>query len=93
MKLPRKCCCISAEKDIFNINIEDLKTKPHRWLVTGCAGFIGSNLIETLLDLGQTVTGLDHFSTGFQYNLEEVEQSTGNKKWQNFTFIKAKSIF
>ncbi|MBU1195782.1 MAG: SDR family oxidoreductase [Proteobacteria bacterium] len=71
------------------MNIEDLKTKPHRWLVTGCAGFIGSNLIETLLNLNQKVTGLDNFSTGFQYNLDEVEQSIGKEKWQNFTFIKA----
>ena len=67
---------------------EDLKTRPHRWLVTGCAGFIGSNLIETLLELNQQVTGLDNFSTGFQYNLHEVEHTVGPKKWQNFTFIK-----
>ncbi len=69
------------------MNIEDLKNKPHHWLVTGCAGFIGSNLIEKLLELGQKVTGLDNFSTGFQYNLDEVEQTIGKEKWQNFTFI------
>jgi len=46
--------------------LEVLKEKSYHWLVTGCAGFIGSNLVETLLELDQHVTGLDNFSTGFQ---------------------------
>lgn len=47
----------------------DLKAKPRTWLVTGCAGFIGSNLVQRLLELGQTVRGLDNFSTGYRENL------------------------
>ena len=58
-----------------------------RWLVTGCAGFIGSNLVETLLNLGQKVTGLDNFSTGFRYNLDMVSKSVGGEKWEKFKFI------
>ena len=65
-----------------------LNKKLYKWLVTGCAGFIGSNLVETLLDLGQDVTGLDNFSTGFQYNLDQVETAVGKEKWEKFTFIK-----
>jgi len=57
------------------------------WLVTGCAGFIGSNLIETLLKLNQTVIGLDNFSTGYQHNLDEVQSLVSDSQWSNFTFI------
>lgn len=67
--------------------IESLREEPKRWLVTGCAGFIGSNLIETLLALGQKVVGLDNFSTGYQHNLDEVEKTVGADKWANFAFI------
>ena len=42
-----------------------LQAEPHTWLVTGVAGFIGSNLLEALLKLGQRVVGLDNFITGF----------------------------
>ena len=49
-----------------------LAATPRTWLVTGCAGFIGSNLLEALLRLGQNVVGLDNFSTGYQSNLDEV---------------------
>ena len=58
------------------------------WLVTGCAGFIGSNLLETLLKLGQRVVGLDNFATGFQHNLDQVEAAVGPKAWANFRFIR-----
>lgn len=58
------------------------------WLVTGAAGFIGSNLVETLLKLGQKVVGLDNFSTGYQRNLDEVEQLVGAQAWSNFRFIR-----
>ena len=64
----------------------DLRAQPKVWLVTGCAGFIGSNLLETLLVLDQKVVGLDDFSTGHQYNLDEVEQSVTPEQWRNFTF-------
>lgn len=58
------------------------------WLVTGCAGFIGSNLIETLLKLNQNVVGLDNFSTGYQHNLDEVKSVVSDAQWSNFSFIK-----
>ena len=66
---------------------EMLRQQPKTWLVTGCAGFIGSNLLEALLSQGQTVIGLDNFSTGFQHNLDEVQQSVGAQAWARFSFI------
>lgn len=53
-------------------HVEALRTQPRRWLVTGAAGFIGSNLVEALLELDQEVVGLDSFATGHQRNLDEV---------------------
>ena len=67
---------------------EAIEKKPSHWLVTGVAGFIGSNLLERLLTLGQTVTGLDNFLTGYQKNLDMVEAAVGQERWKNFTFIK-----
>lgn len=64
-----------------------LKRVPARWLVTGCAGFIGSNLIEYLLNIGQSVVGLDNFSTGKKTNLLDVERNVGPEAWKRFTFI------
>lgn len=58
-----------------------------KWLITGCAGFIGSNILEFLLKNNQLVVGLDNFSTGYQRNLDEVRSVVGEDKWQNFTFI------
>lgn len=66
---------------------QELAAAPRKWLVTGCAGFIGSNLLEALLKLGQTVTGLDNFATGFQHNLDEVRNSVSPEQWARFTFI------
>lgn len=63
-----------------------LNANPRKWLVTGVAGFIGSNLLETLLLNGQVVVGLDNFATGYQRNLDEVECLVG-EFWRNFTFI------
>jgi UDP-N-acetylglucosamine 4-epimerase len=63
-----------------------LSAAPHRWLVTGAAGFIGSNLVETLLCLKQKVVGIDNFSTGHRYNLDEVRSRVGSH-WDNFTFV------
>lgn len=68
--------------------ISKLSSQPGNWLVTGCAGFIGSNLVETLLKEGQSVTGLDNFSTGFQHNLDQVKAAVGEEVWQKFTCIK-----
>ncbi|WP_456406382.1 NAD-dependent epimerase/dehydratase family protein [Thiolapillus sp.] len=64
-----------------------LKSEQSTWLITGVAGFIGSNLLETLLKLDQKVVGLDNFSTGFQHNLDEVESLVSEQQWQNFIFM------
>lgn len=64
-----------------------LSSKPYRWLVTGAAGFIGSNLIESLLRLNQKVVGLDNFATGHRRNLAEVRETVGADTWRNFEFI------
>ncbi|MDC4955189.1 NAD-dependent epimerase/dehydratase family protein [Acinetobacter baumannii] len=66
--------------------LEQLKSNPKTWLITGVAGFIGSNLLETLLKLNQKVIGLDNFATGHQYNLDEVESLVATDQWKNFTF-------
>ena len=70
---------------------EQLKTKlatnPKKWLVTGVAGFIGSNILETLLELDQEVVGLDNFSTGNQFNLNDVQNHVTDSQWKNFRFI------
>lgn len=64
-----------------------LKKQPKIWLITGVAGFIGSNLLETLLTLDQKIIGLDSFVTGHRYNLDKVKAIVSKKNWQNFTFI------
>ncbi len=64
-----------------------LPSAPRTWLITGVAGFIGSNLLETLLALDQKVVGLDNFATGFQHNLDEVRSLVSSAQWQRFTFI------
>ena len=66
---------------------QELVSAPKTWLVTGVAGFIGSNLLETLLLLNQKVVGLDNFATGFQHNLDEVQSLVTAEQWQNFSFI------
>jgi UDP-N-acetylglucosamine 4-epimerase len=64
-----------------------LKAAPAAWLVTGAAGFIGSNLVEALLALDQTVVGLDNFATGYRANLDEVGRRVGSEAWTRFRFI------
>lgn len=64
-----------------------LAATPRSWLVTGVAGFIGSNLLETLLTLDQNVVGLDNFATGHQRNLDEVKSSVTATQWARFRFI------
>lgn len=66
---------------------QELLESPKTWLVTGVAGFIGSNLLETLLKLNQTVVGLDNFATGHQHNLDEVKGLVTETQWQKFSFI------
>ena len=66
---------------------QDLVAAPKTWLVTGVAGFIGSNLLETLLKLNQTVVGLDNFATGYQKSLDEVQSLVSSEQWDRFSFI------
>jgi UDP-N-acetylglucosamine 4-epimerase len=70
----------------YQLVCEQLKQAPKTWLVTGVAGFIGSNLLETLLKLDQTVIGLDNFATGHQYNLDAVQQAVSTEQWAKFNF-------
>lgn len=65
----------------------ELTEAPKTWLVTGVAGFIGSNLLEHLLTLNQPVVGLDNFATGHQHNLDEVKARVSREQWQRFSFI------
>ena len=66
---------------------QSLPQSPQTWLVTGVAGFIGSNLLETLLKLGQNVVGLDNFATGHLRNLNEVQALVSPEQWARFQFI------
>lgn len=66
---------------------DGLLANPRRWLITGVAGFIGSNLLEALLRLGQDVVGLDDFSTGFRRNLEQVRDCVPGHAWQRYRNI------
>ncbi len=66
---------------------QELQDHPKTWLITGVAGFIGSNLLEVLLKLSQRVIGLDNFSTGYQRNLDEVQTLVTPDQWANFKFI------
>lgn len=66
---------------------DSLKSQPKKWLVTGCAGFIGSNLLEELLSINQQVIGVDNFVTGHKSNLEEVKFSVSENQWNQFQFI------
>ena len=67
--------------------LQDLPQAPKTWLITGVAGFIGSNLLETLLKLDQRVVGLDNFATGHQRNLDEVQSLVSLEQWARFNFI------
>ena len=65
-----------------------LRAAPRTWLVTGAAGFIGSNLLEALLRLDQHVVGLDNFATGHQRNLDEVRGLLPAAQWARFRFLR-----
>jgi UDP-N-acetylglucosamine 4-epimerase len=65
--------------------LQRLPAQPRTWLVTGCAGFIGSNLLERLLRLDQRVVGLDNFATGLQGNLDEIRGLVSPQQWARFT--------
>jgi UDP-N-acetylglucosamine/UDP-N-acetylgalactosamine 4-epimerase len=66
---------------------QHIRRRPRRWLVTGAAGFIGSHLVEHLLNHGQAVTGLDNFSTGKRDNLLHVKNAVGAERWKQFRFL------
>ena len=66
---------------------QQITKTPRTWLITGVAGFIGCNLLETLLMLDQRVVGLDNFATGHRRNLEEIQRSVTAAQWARFRFI------
>jgi UDP-N-acetylglucosamine 4-epimerase len=72
---------------VYEDTLSALRDSPKTWLVTGVAGFIGSNLLETLLRNGQRVVGLDNFATGHRRNLESVQQAVAPAQWAGFRFI------
>jgi len=67
----------------------EMPSGPRTWLITGVAGFIGSNLLEALLANDQHVVGLDNFATGHRRNLEEVERHVGAQRWKRFRLLEA----
>ena len=67
---------------------DNLLSEPKTWLITGVAGFIGSNLLQELLVLNQTIVGADNLSTGCQSNLTEVQKQVTKKQWSRFMFHK-----
>jgi UDP-N-acetylglucosamine 4-epimerase len=66
---------------------EHLEQQQYRWVITGVAGFIGSNLLQALLELGQRVVGIDNFLTGYRHNLDQVRQQVGPSAWRCFELI------
>ena len=75
------------DKSAYDECLIRLRADPKTWLITGVAGFIGSNLLESLLKLNQRVVGIDNFSTGFHKNLSEVSNAVTPQQWNNFAFI------
>ncbi len=78
---------VSLPMSAYNQLKEHLATESYTWLITGVAGFIGSNLLEALLKLNQRIVGLDNFATGNQHNLDEVQSLVTPEQWANFNFI------
>src|SRR5690606_27708903 len=73
--------------NLYQNLLETLPTNQKTWLITGVAGFIGSNLLEHLLKLNQKVVGLDNFATGHRHNLDEVKTLVTKEQWENFVFL------
>src|SRR6478672_456373 len=71
----------------FEELLQMLPHEPKTWMITGVAGFIGSNLLETLLKLDQRVIGIDNFATGFQRNLDQVRAVVTAEQWERFRFV------
>jgi len=72
----------------FSLIKKHLASNHYSWLITGVSGFIGSNLLEALLQLNQRVIGVDNFLTGKLENLDQVKDSVSPDEWQNFEFIR-----
>jgi len=72
---------------IYEQRLQELAANPRTWLVTGAGGFIGSHLVETLLQHGQHVVGLDNFSTGHRRNLDDVQRIVGADDWKRFRLV------
>jgi UDP-N-acetylglucosamine 4-epimerase len=72
----------------YEVVQQTLKVEPRTWLITGVAGFIGSNLLETLLRLEQKVVGLDNFLSGKEWNLAAVQRQVTPAQWERFCFVK-----
>ena len=64
-----------------------MKSNNRAWLITGVAGFIGSNLLLELLQNNCKVVGIDSFITGKEENLEYVKSLVSKSQWNNFTFF------
>ena len=77
-----------SENNKYSALCASLAEEPKTWLITGVTGFIGSNLLETLLQLGQKVVGLDNFMAGYQHNLDMVQDAVGAERWANFQFVR-----
>jgi len=72
----------------FEIATNVLIREPKTWLITGVAGFIGSNILEFLLLHNQKVIGLDNFETGHQFNIDQVKNSVTHSQWNNFKLLR-----
>ena len=75
------------EMTAFEVACAALRAERRTWLITGVAGFIGSNLLETLLRLDQRVLGIDNFATGYRANLDEVKALIAASQWARFEFL------
>jgi UDP-N-acetylglucosamine 4-epimerase len=67
----------TPETSVYQTAREQLEGQQYRWVVTGVAGFIGSHLLQSLLELGQRVVGVDNFLTGYRHNLDQVRELVG----------------
>jgi UDP-N-acetylglucosamine 4-epimerase len=71
----------------YELVLKTLASKRYTWLITGVAGFIGSNILEKLLKLDQNVVGLDNYATGHETNLLDVKGEVSQSQWARFRFI------
>lgn len=78
---------MNASETLLGSSVADVLSEPRRWLVTGCAGFIGSSLVEALLANDQAVVGLDDFSTGNRGNIAQIKRKVGEQRFQAFRLI------